>query len=142
VATQVASHVAVLRTAPDGVHTMTVVLTPETLGRVEVQVTLQHGAVDLTLRGATEAGRAALLDALPELRRDLQGAGLNCTNASVDRGPANGWAAAQQHAGGDRPGQQGRPDGRGGPWQRTPDLDAGSPALVSTTAASGLDVRV
>jgi flagellar hook-length control protein FliK len=143
VGTQVASHVAVLRTAPDGVHTMTVVLTPETLGQVEVQVTLQQGAVDLTLRGATEAGRAALLEALPELRRDLQSAGLTCTNASVDRGPGNGWATAHQQPGGDRSGQQqGRPDGRGGPWQRTADLDAGRPAPVSTTAASGLDVRV
>ena len=38
---------------------------------------VSKGAVDLTLRGAHEQGRAALLDALPDLRRDLEAAGLS-----------------------------------------------------------------
>ena len=141
---QITQQVAVLRTAPDGTHTMTVVLTPETLGPVEVQVTLTQGSVELTLKSATEAGRSALLEALPDLRRDLAGAGLTCTNASVDRDPGGSWASAQQHAAGDRAGQHGQPDGRGRPWLRGTDVDAGRSAPVPSTAvpSSGLDVRV
>jgi flagellar hook-length control protein FliK len=143
VGTQVAQHVAVLRSGPDGVHTMTVVLTPENLGTVEVQVTLSQGSVDLTLRGATEAGRAALLDALPELRRDLQAAGLTCSNASVDRDPGSPWSSAQQQAPGDRPGQHDRGDGRARPWQPSAAPDVDRPVPVPTPSAStGVDVRV
>jgi flagellar hook-length control protein FliK len=140
---QVAQQVAVLRNGPDGTHTMTVVLTPETLGPVEVQVTLTQGTVDLALKSATDAGRAALLEALPDLRRDLASAGLTCTNASVDRDTGASWASAQQHAAGERAGQHGRPDGRGRPWLRGTEADAGRSAPVSTaTPSSGLDVRV
>jgi flagellar hook-length control protein FliK len=140
---QVAQQVAVLRNGPDGTHTMTVVLTPETLGPVEVQVTLSQGAVDLSLRSATEAGRAALLEALPDLRRDLASAGLTCTNASVDRDAGTSLASAQQHAAGERAGQHGQSDGRGRPWLRDTEADAGRSAPVSTaTPSSGLDVRV
>jgi len=140
---QVAQQVAVLRTAPDGTHTMTVVLTPETLGPVEVQVTLSQGSVDLALKSATEAGRAVLLEALPDLRRDLASAGLSCSNASVDRDVGGSWASAQQQATGDRAGQQGQPDGRGRPWLRGAEADPGRPAPGTTaTPSSGLDVRV
>ncbi|SDN23208.1 hook-length control protein FliK [Geodermatophilus siccatus] len=143
VAGQVAQHVAVLRSAPDGTHTMTLVLTPETLGPVEVQVTLSQGSVDLALKSATEAGRVALLDALPDLRRDLASAGLTCTNASVDRDAGASWASAQQHAAGDRAGQQGQPDGRGRSWLRGAEADPGRPAPGTTAIpSSGLDVRV
>ncbi|MGR6967595.1 flagellar hook-length control protein FliK [Geodermatophilus sp. URMC 61] len=143
VAGQVAQQVAVLRHGPDGTHTMTLVLTPETLGPVEVQVTLSQGSVDLALRSATEAGRAALLDALPDLRRDLAAAGLTCTGASVDRDTGASWASAQQHAAGDRDGRHGQPDGRGRPWLRGAEADPGRPAPGTTAIpSSGLDVRV
>jgi flagellar hook-length control protein FliK len=81
------------------------VLTPDTLGPVEVQVTLSKGTVDLTLRGAHEHGRAALLDALPDLRRDLESAGLNPSRLDVDRDTGGSWLgrhAAQQQARGCR----------------------------------------
>ena len=140
---QVAQQVAVLRTAPDGTHTMTVVLTPETLGPVEVQVTLSQGSVDLALKSATEAGRAALLEALPDLRRDLASAGLTCSNASVDRDAGASWASAQQQGTGERAGQQGQPDGRGRPWLRGAEADPGRSAPGTTAIpSSGLDVRV
>ena len=106
-----------LRGGPDGAHTMTLVLTPETLGPVEVQVTLSKGTVDLTLRGAHEHGRAALLDALPDLRRDLEAAGLTCSRAGgrprhrrLVAGPALRPADAEQQASGERGGQQDRGD--------------------------------
>ena len=91
---------------------MTLVLTPENLGPVEVSVTLSKGTVDLTLRGAHDMGRAALLDGLPDLRRDLESAGLTCSRLEVDRDTGGSWLArhsaqqGQQQGSGDRGGQQ------------------------------------
>ncbi len=137
-----------LRGGPDGSHTMTVVLTPETLGPVEVSVTVSQGTVELTLRGAHEHGRAALLDALPDLRRDLEAAGLTCSRLDVDRGSRDGaWSSSQQNAGrfgdqgpGGRGSQQDRPDGSARPWHRS--ADTGEGPRATTRSASGLDVRV
>jgi flagellar hook-length control protein FliK len=148
VATQLTQHIAVLRGGPDGNHTMTVVLTPENLGPVQVQVTLDRGTVDLQLRGAHESGRAALMAALPDLRRDLESAGLQCSRLDVDRDTGGSWSAPQ-----DRPtpgdgqtsqqSQPGRDDSRPRPWVRPADLGEGRPALTSTSpASSALDVRV
>jgi flagellar hook-length control protein FliK len=147
VSAQIARQVAVLRSGPDGSHTMTVVLTPETLGEVEVSVTVSQGIVELTLRGASEHGRAALLDAVPDLRRDLEAAGLTCSRLDVDRGSRDGgWSSSQQHDGrfgepgtGGRGGSQERPDGGARPWQRSADTGEGRPATART--ASGLDIR-
>ena len=152
VSTQVARQVAVLRGGPDGAHTMTLVLTPDTLGPVEVQVTLQKGAVDLTLRGAHEQGRAALLDALPDLRRDLEAAGLSCSRLEVDRDSGGAWldrhssqqqAAAQQQQGfGDR-GQQDRGEGRSRPWVGSADTGSSGPTpSPNRSTSSGVDYRV
>ncbi|MBN1091609.1 flagellar hook-length control protein FliK [Blastococcus sp. TML/M2B] len=148
VAGQVARHVAVLRGAPDGSHTMTLVLTPETLGPVEVSVTVSKGTVDLVLRGAHEHGRVALLDALPDLRRDLESAGLTTSRLEVAKDNGGAWldrhAAGQQaqQGSGDRAGQQGPADGRSRPWLRA--ADSGETRTVPTTGSpsSGVDVRV
>jgi flagellar hook-length control protein FliK len=146
VGSQVAQQVAVLRGGPDGTHTMTLVLRPETLGPVEVQVTLSQGTVELQLRGAHEHGRAALLDALPDLRRDLEGAGLSVSRADVDRETGGSWTQAQQQGFGafDRGGRQDRGEARPGPsWLRTPDLGEGRPARTGErSTSSGVDVRV
>jgi flagellar hook-length control protein FliK len=153
VAGQVAPAVATLASGPDGTHTMTLVLTPETLGQVEVRVTVTAGTVDLSLRGASEHGRAALLDALPDLRRDLESSGLTCSKLQVDRDPAGSaqsqaqqaWQQAQQQAG-DRSGQsrgQGRTDDPARPWLRGTDPGGSRPASAATHPAStALDVRV
>jgi flagellar hook-length control protein FliK len=148
---QVARHVAVLRGAPDGRHTMTLVLTPESLGPVEVQVTVTKGSVDLTLRGAHEHGRAALLDSLPDLRRDLETAGLTCARLEVDRdtGGSRLSQQAQQQAQqqgqqgfGDRSGQPDRGD-RSRPWLRAADITGSGPTPPSQrSTSSGVDVRV
>jgi flagellar hook-length control protein FliK len=130
---------------------MTLVLTPETLGEVEVRVTVTAGTLDIGLRGVSDAGRAALLEALPDLRRDLESSGLACSRLQVDREQAGGSSQAQ--AGGeqargqaqdrDRPGQgQPRGDDRGRPWPRTADPDVGRPAAATDHPASrALDVR-
>ena len=77
---------------------MTLVLTPDTLGEVQVQVTLNKGAIELALRGAHEQGRAALLEALPELRRDLEAAGLNPSRLEVARETGSSLLDRQPHA--------------------------------------------
>jgi flagellar hook-length control protein FliK len=152
VGAQVARQVAVLRGGPDGAHTMTLVLTPDTLGPVEVNVTLSKGTVDLTLRGAHEHGRAALLDALPDLRRDLESAGLNPSRLDVARDTGGSWldrhaaqqqAAAGQQGFGDRGGQQDRAEGRSRPWAGAADTGGSGPTPISNrSTSSGVDVRV
>lgn len=144
VGTQVARQVAVLRGGPDGAHTLTLVLTPETLGPVEVQVTLSQGTVDLHLRGAHEQGRVALLDALPDLRRDLEAGGLTLSKVEVARDAGGSWLerhAAQQQGAGDRGGQPGRGEPQSRPWQRTADSsdDRAVPTSPRSTS-SGVDV--
>jgi flagellar hook-length control protein FliK len=150
VAGQVAPVVATLASGPNGTHTMTLVLTPETLGPVEIRVTVHNGTIDLGLRGASDAGRAALLDALPDLRRDLESSGLSCSRLQVDREQAGsgqsqertGWQQGQQQADERGRGQgRGPADDRGRPWLRT-DPDGSRPAAAPThPASSGLDVR-
>jgi flagellar hook-length control protein FliK len=141
----------VLRNAPDGSQTMTVVITPESLGPVTVQVTVTDGTLDLTLHGASEAGRHALLDALPELRRELEGAGLSFNKLEVDNtnrdaGLRNGQqqlldARAGQQGSSGQPGQQ---ESRARAWGSSPDRPGeGSPALATDqSTSSGVDVRV
>jgi flagellar hook-length control protein FliK len=131
-------------------HTMTLVLDPENLGPVEVSVTLTKGTVDLTLRGAHEHGRAALLDGLPDLRRDLESAGLNCSRLEVDRDTGGSWPgrhSAQQQtdpqAFGRRGGQQDRGDERSRPRGAPADISVSGPTPPrNRSTSSGVDVRV
>ena len=113
--------------------------TGETLGTVEVRVTVSHGTVDLTLRHASEAGRAALLDALPDLRRDLESSGLTCSKLDVDRESGNSWTSSQQQSAEQRAREAGT--GRDRPWLRGSEPDGARPAPVVHPASSGLDVR-
>jgi flagellar hook-length control protein FliK len=152
VATQLAPQMAVLRNAPDGSQTMTVVITPESLGPVTVHVTITHGTLDLTLHGAHEAGRQALLGALPELRRELEGAGLTFSKLEVDTSGGDSGAGlrnaqqqlldahAGQQGGSGQPGQQ---VPRPRTWGAGPDHLEGSTALsTDQSTSSGVDVRV
>ncbi|WP_409332256.1 flagellar hook-length control protein FliK [Trujillonella humicola] len=144
VAPQVAPVVAQLSSRPDGTHTMTMVLTPESLGTVEVRVTVRNGAIDLHLRHASEAGRAALLDAMPDLRRDLEASGLTLSRLDVSRDSGDPWTAAQQHQRQQEAREQAaaRGEGNGRPWTRETDPETGRPARPGSPTPSGLDVRV
>ncbi|WP_324276108.1 flagellar hook-length control protein FliK [Blastococcus brunescens] len=153
VGSQVAHQVAVLGRGPDGSHTMTLVLNPENLGPVEVSVTLSKGTVDLTLRGAHELGRAALLDGLTDLRRDLEAAGLNPAKLEVDRETGGSWLSrhaqqqAEQQASGQQNGQRGEQQGRGEdrsrPWGPAADRAVSGPTPASQrSTSSGVDLRV
>jgi flagellar hook-length control protein FliK len=131
---------------------MTLVLTPDTLGPVEVQVTLQQGTVDLTLRGAHEHGRAALLDALPDLRRDLEAAGLTPSRLEVDSNSGGAWldrhsaqqqAMAQQQGFGDRGARQDRAEARSRSWAGPADIGTdGVTSPTNRSTSSGVDYRV
>jgi flagellar hook-length control protein FliK len=160
---QLAQHIAVLRGVDDGEHSMTLVLSPERLGPVEIQVTVSKGSLDLSLRGAHEQGRAALLEALPDLRRDLESAGLTCSRLAVDRTTGGAFTAAatgatssssaglgqsaaqtsQQQTPGQRGGQPDWSGGRFRPGLRTADSGDNRPVPMSTRSTSpGVDVRV
>jgi flagellar hook-length control protein FliK len=151
VAAQLGRQIAVLRNAPDGGQTMTVVITPEDLGPVTVAVTVTGGKLDLTLHGAHEAGRHALREALPELRRELESAGLTFDRLELDTSRDGGAnlrssqqqldARAGQQGGSDQPGRQ---DSRPRAWGSSPDRLGEGPAALTTdqSASSGVDVRV
>jgi flagellar hook-length control protein FliK len=145
VASQVARQVAVLSGGPDGEHSMTLVLTPDTLGEVQVQVTLNKGAIELALRGSHEHGRAALLEALPELRRDLEAAGLNPSRLEVARetgGSLLDRQPTQQQGFGERGGQHDRGENRSRPWSRPADIGGSGSPVPNRSTSSGVDVRV
>jgi flagellar hook-length control protein FliK len=151
VAAQLTPQLAVLRSAPDGSHTMTLVIAPESLGPVSVRVTVSGGALDLTLHGASAHGRHALTEALPELRRDLEAAGLTFSRLEVDArggGDGPGSRTAQQQLLADLTGNGGQQ--RSGGSEARPrawappgtHLGEGGPVLTSTpSASSGVDVR-
>jgi flagellar hook-length control protein FliK len=145
VASQVARQVAALSGGPDGEHSMTLVLTPDTLGEVQVQVTLNKGAIELALRGAHEHGRAALLEALPELRRDLEAAGLNPSRLEVARETGSSLLdrqPTQQQGFGERGGQHDRGENRSRPWGRPADIGGSGSPVPNRSTSSGVDVRV
>jgi flagellar hook-length control protein FliK len=124
---------------------MTLVLTPDTLGEVQVQVTLNKGAIELALRGAHEHGRAALLEALPELRRDLEAAGLNPSRLEVARetgGSLLDRQPTQQQGFGERGGQHDRGENRSRPWGRPADTGGSGSPFPNRSTSSGVDVRV
>ncbi|MGY1723145.1 flagellar hook-length control protein FliK [Blastococcus sp. SYSU DS0533] len=148
VSAQVSRQVALLSDAGTGSHTMTLVLTPENLGPVQLQVTVAEGVLDLTLRGAHELGRAALLEALPELRRDLEAAGLSPSRVEVDADAGGSWLsrhAAEQQARQDTGSRGGSHEPAGGwsrPGGRPADSGEGRAAPQNRSTSSGVDVRV
>lgn len=75
--TQLARPVFTLAAAGAGEHVMTVHVTPDTLGPVTVRAHVGAEGVRVELFAPTDAGRDALRAILPDLRRDLNGAGLS-----------------------------------------------------------------
>jgi flagellar hook-length control protein FliK len=148
VAAQLGRQLAVLTNAPDGSQTMTLVITPDDLGPVTIQATVTNGTLDLTLHGAHEHGRHALADALPDLRRDLEGAGVSVNRLEVgaDAGEdSSPWARAAQQQLADsqqRQGRSGQPATVPRSWALTGDHPgAGSTARTSDlSTSSGVDV--
>lgn len=143
VATQVVRQVAVLRGAPDGAYTMTVQMTPDELGPVQVKVTFEGGSVDMTLRTAHEHGRSALIQALPDLRRDLEGAGLSCNTVEVDvDGDQSSWFSSQPDADGNHD-EQHQGDRRARSGMPSGDQSDNPPVATDDQSTSpGVDLRM
>jgi flagellar hook-length control protein FliK len=134
-AAQVALHVVPLRLEADGVHRLTVHLHPADLGLVSLVAEVRDGAVHLQLAGATEAGREALRDALPDLRRELQQGGFD--RCSLDLGqdtPSGGHPYGRE------------PSGRRTPAFTTlshPNHESTVDAVIPTTTSNRrLDLRI
>ena len=80
-AEQLSRPVLRLAAGAPGEHVLTLRVSPEHLGPVTVQAHIGADGVRIELFSGTEAGRAAVQAALPDLRRELAGTGLG---ASLD----------------------------------------------------------
>lgn len=121
-----------LRQLPQGDHVMTLTVNPESFGPVRVVAHISAEGLHLELFGASEQARAALRAALPDLRRDLAGAGLD---SRLDLGAESNADGRQQSALGDasdfghRPGRTAAPAG-------STDSATGASAASPTTSRS------
>jgi hypothetical protein len=88
---QIVSHVSPLLQRPDGSYHVSVRLRPEELGGVRIDVHLVDGQVSLQLRADTQVGHEALRTSLPQLRHELEAAGVS--PGTLDLGD---WAGNQQ----------------------------------------------
>lgn len=86
VAQQLFPEVSRLVSRGDGTHRLTMTLSPESLGDVQVTLVLAKGAVTVSFEAGDEA-RRALLESAPELRRLLELTGAVDTRVTV-RDPA------------------------------------------------------
>lgn len=83
------------------------ILTPPSLGRVEIQLTVSGDQTSAAFVAASPAARDALEQALPRLREFLADAGINLAQASVGGDSPSG----RNHDGGDSPARRGTAGG-------------------------------
>jgi flagellar hook-length control protein FliK len=148
VAAQLAPQITLLAST-DGSHSVTMVLAPESLGEVHVHLTVTGDQVTLALAAGHEGSRAALVDAVPELRRELAAAGLTLTDAQVsaDAGPTSGGSNGSGWSQGTDP--RSAPMTRWGQVPTGPATADDDSSTTSTTrharggaTSTGVDVRV
>ena len=101
-----------LRAGGDGSHQLIVALHPAELGPVNVHVRIVGDLMTIQLASTSETAHDTLRDALPQLRSELQSAGLSSASLSLDLtsgGSAGSGAFADpRQAAGDRTGRPGR----------------------------------
>ncbi|GIJ48663.1 hypothetical protein Val02_55490 [Virgisporangium aliadipatigenens] len=122
-AAQIAMRLAILRTAPDGTHQMTIHLNPDELGPISVVAQVRGDELAVHLTGASDAGTEALRAALPELERELRDGGFSQLALNVgqdgaqqqDRSGRPAWSLDNGGTGNGNPreGTGGRSDGAG-----------------------------
>lgn len=102
-ASQLSGPVLALARRPDGTHTVTMSVNPDTLGPVTVRAIVEPSGIRIELHAAEHA-REALRAVLPELRRDLTafaaGARLDLADGGsgdASRSPERDAAASQRH---------------------------------------------
>lgn len=131
-ATQLSGQLMSLRQLPQGDHVMTLTVNPETFGPVRVVAHISADGLHLELFGASEQARAALRAALPDLRRDLAGAGLD---SRLDLGAESHADGRQQSPLGDASDFGQRP-GRTAPQGGSPGSATGASAASVSTSRS------
>ena len=128
---QVVSHVTPVLQRGDGSYHLSVQLHPAELGGVRLDVRLHDGQVSLQLRADTQAGHAALRDNLPQLRHELEAAGVSA--GALDLGD---WTGGQQPP----PDASRRQSAPTFTTEPQPPASAEGPAVV--TDDSAIDVRM
>lgn len=123
-ASQLTGQLTTLKQLPQGDHVLTLMVNPESFGPVKVVAHIGREGVSLEIFGASDAARAALRAALPDLRRDLAGAGLE---PKLELGNGSGGQGASTDQSG--LGHQSSED------RRAPRATFGVGALASTSAA-------
>jgi flagellar hook-length control protein FliK len=92
---QLAGPVLSLRTAGNGSHQLTIALHPAELGPVNLHVKIVGDSMAIQLASTSEGAHDALREALPQLRQELQAAGLGNVDLSLDLGGAPSGNHAQ-----------------------------------------------
>jgi flagellar hook-length control protein FliK len=92
---QLSGPVLSLRTAGDGSHQLTIALHPAELGPVNLHVKIVGDSMAIQLASTSEGAHDALREALPQLRQELQAAGLGNVDLSLDLGGAPSGNHAQ-----------------------------------------------
>jgi flagellar hook-length control protein FliK len=95
-----------LRASGDGIHQLTIALHPADLGPVNVHVRLVGDAMTIQLASTTEGARSALHEALPQLRQELQNAGMSSVDLSLDLNSQSSAGSQREHWSDQSPGQQ------------------------------------
>ncbi len=147
VASQVAAPVLALRARGDGSHQLIVALHPAELGPVNVHVRISGDAMTISLASTSETAHETLRDALPQLRAELQSAGLNSASLSLDLTSGGAGAFADPRQSDPRqpdPRQSGDPGraanaGPAADQSPFPVRPRGSGARVGAPSSSGLD---
>lgn len=96
---QVVRVVTPLRRLGDGQHDLVLELRPADLGAVRVELSLDKGVVHLGLRAEVEQTNQLLRAALPELRQQLDAAGVMAGRVAVDADAGSGarqWRTAPE----------------------------------------------
>ncbi|WP_043436182.1 flagellar hook-length control protein FliK, partial [Arthrobacter sp. I3] len=106
---QLAKPLFTLVGAPRGQHIMTLKVSPEDLGPLTVRAQIDAAGVRIELFAPGDAGREAVRGILPELRRELHGAGFGASlDLSDHNSPGFGQHGAQHGTGQDRTGTGGQ----------------------------------
>ncbi|NUP75482.1 MAG: flagellar hook-length control protein FliK [Sinomonas sp.] len=135
---QLSRPVFTLASAGQGEHVMTVRVTPENLGPVTVQAHIGADGIRVELFAPNDAGRAAVQAVLPDLRKDLAGAGIG---ASLDLSSRNAPQQGGRDGGGDGGGRNGA-GGRGGHTASALRADSLRPARAAPLAPGITDTSL
>jgi flagellar hook-length control protein FliK len=133
-ARQVAGPVLALRAGGDGSHQLIVALHPAELGPVNLNIRIAGDLMTIQLASNSEIAHDTLRDALPQLRSELQAAGLSSVALSLDL-TSDSSADPRQAAEANRPDRaRAEDDASQAPARRRMSGDR-----MPTHASSGLD---